>query len=77
MTKDLLYMVVTADEYEFPMGVFESESSIARRFRVCRSVVCNAIRRKSVFQKKYYIILVSLYTDQKSGVIIESQRQRA
>ena len=58
--KKILYMIVTADEYEMPVGFFESEYSIARRYRVSRGAVCNAIRRKSIFQKKYYIILVTM-----------------
>ncbi len=58
--KNYLYMIVTADEYELPVGVFESEFSIARRYHVSRGAVCNAIRRNSLFLKKYYIIFVTM-----------------
>ena len=38
-----LYMLVTADEYELPCGVFESELSIAREYRTSRQAVHNSI----------------------------------
>lgn len=74
---ELWYMVVTADEYELPVGVFESEQSIARAYGVSQQAVHNSIYRKTLFRKKYYIIFVTITTNQKSHAIIQSQRQDA
>ena len=74
---ETLYMVVTADEYELPVGVFESEYSIAREYGVSRQAVSLAIFQKRLFQKKYYIIIVSMSTKSKSHAIMSSQRQNA
>ena len=70
-----LYMVVTADEYELPVGVFESELSIAKEWRVSRTTVEMAIARRSLFQKNFYIICVKMDTIRKSHVIMSTQRQ--
>ena len=72
-----LYMLVTADEYELPCGVFESELSIARQYRCSQQAVNNSIYRKTLFQKKYYIISVTLSTDRENRDIMKAQRQNA
>lgn len=75
--KNYLYMIVTADEYELPVGVFESEYSIARAYRVSRQAVHNCITRKTLFRKKYYIIFVTMSTNYENHAIIKAQRQNA
>lgn len=74
---ETLYMVVTADEYELPVGVFESELSIAIEYGVSQPSVHNAIVRQSLFRKRFYIIRVKIITKSKSHVIMSSQRQNA
>ena len=75
--KNYLYMIVTADEYELPIGVFESECSIARAFRVSRQAVHYCVTKKALFRKKYYIIFVTMSSNNETRDIIKSQRQKA
>lgn len=77
MMKKYLYMIVTADEYELPVGVFESELSIARLYHTSRQAVHNALHRRTLFRKKYYIIFVTMSTNHENRDIMRPQRQRA
>lgn len=53
------YMVVTADKYELPVGLFESVLSIALFFKKTRQAVDYAVREHRKFAKKYFIEIVN------------------
>ncbi|GEM_PF-2025556 len=46
-TKDVLYMAVTADEYELPLVVEDSPKHLSERCGVSRDTVRSALYRKS------------------------------
>lgn len=67
---DCVYLVVTDDRYELPVGIFESQLSISKTYGTTRSAVTEAIKHNSKFQKKYRIICVDMVSIPESYVTI-------
>ncbi len=67
---DCVYLVVTDDRYELPVGIFESQLSIAKTYGVSRESVSIAIKRRSKFQRNFRIICVDMSTIPESYVTI-------
>ncbi len=68
---DCVYLVVTDDRYELPVGIFESQLSIAKTYGVSREAVSMAVKRRRKFQRNYRIICVDMSTIPESYVTIE------
>lgn len=67
-----LYLVVTADRYELPVGVFKSQLSISKTYGTARTAVTEAIKCNSKFQKKYRIICVDMVSIPETYVTINT-----
>ncbi len=66
--KEKIYMAVTADKYEFPIGVFETIKQLATWAGTSYDYALRVIYRKNVFKKlNCRFIKVIIEEDQEEG----------
>lgn len=54
----LIYLVVVADSFELPVGVFDTLAECSKFLSVSIYQVCRAIRRSSIVGRKYRVFRV-------------------
>lgn len=53
-----IYMITTADEYEFPICMADSWRSLSQKSGIHVSTLYNGYRRESVIEGKYKVFVI-------------------